>query len=227
MKSTSIRASALALALACGGLWSSAPVRAAEDPALTTAIRHLQQRWEAIKFTVPEGEAQTQQMNALGQEADAVAARFPDRPDAQIWDGILTSERASMASAFSALGLAKRARDILEKAVAADPRALDAGAPTSLGVLYYRVPGFPIGFGDKAKARNLLERAVHTAPAGLDAWYFYGDFLMAQGEYAKAAEVWRHALTFPPHPDRPLWDKNRRAMIEEQLAMIEPKLGKS
>ncbi|MGX9983112.1 tetratricopeptide repeat protein [Methylobacterium fujisawaense] len=225
--SVSIRATVLAAALACGGIWLSLPACAAEDPALANAVHHLQQRWEAIKFNVPEGEAQTQQMNALGEEADAVAARFPDRPEAQIWDGILTSERASMASAFSALGLAKRARDILEKAVAADPRALDAGAPTSLGVLYYRVPGFPIGFGDKTKARHLLERAVHTAPTGLDAWYFYGDFLMAQGEYAKAAEVWRHALTFPPHPDRPLWDKNRRAMIEEQLAKIEPKLGKS
>ncbi|MGX9984618.1 tetratricopeptide repeat protein [Methylobacterium fujisawaense] len=225
--SVSIRASILAVSLALAGGFSAAPASAAEDPALTAAVRHLQQRWEVIKFNVPEGAAQTEQMNALGDEADAVAARYPDRPEAMIWDGILTSERASMASAFSALGLAKRARDILEKAEAADPKVLDAGAPTSLGVLYYRVPGFPIGFGDKAKARRLLDRAVHTAPTGLDAWYFYGDFLMAQGEYAKAAEVWRHALTFPPHPDRPLWDKNRRAMIEEQLAKIEPKLGKS
>ena len=104
-----------------------------------------------------------------------------------------------------------------------DPARLDAGATTSLGVLYYRVPGFPIGFGDKAKARQLLEQAIKLAPNGLDAWYFYGDFLFEQKEYSKAAEAFRHALSLPPHPDRPAWDKNRRLVIEERLASIAAK----
>ena len=190
---------------------------------LSPEVRRLQTKWEAIKFGVPEGDDQTKQMNALGEDADAVAARLPGMPEALIWDGIITSERASMASAFSALGLAKRARDILEQVYKMAPAKLDAGATTSLGVLYYRVPGFPIGFGDKAKARQLLDQAVKLAPAGLDAWYFYGDFLYEQKEYPKAAEVFRHALSLPPHPDRPLWDKNRRLVIEERLASIAAK----
>jgi tetratricopeptide (TPR) repeat protein len=197
------------------------PAQAAD--AADAEVHRLQSTWEGIKFGVPEGDEQTRQMNALGDDADAVAAKFPDRPEVLIWDGIITSERASMASAFSALGLAKRARDILEKAYETAPAKLDAGAPTSLGVLYYRVPGFPIGFGDKAKARQLLEQAIKLAPAGLDAWYFYGDFLYEQKEYLKAAEVFRHALSQPPHPDRPLWDKNRRLVIEERLASIAAK----
>jgi tetratricopeptide (TPR) repeat protein len=186
-------------------------------------VHRLQSTWEAIKFGVPEGDEQTKQMNALGDEADAVAAKFPDRPEVLIWDGIITSERASLASAFSALGLAKRARDILQNAYELAPAKLDAGATTSLGVLYYRVPGFPIGFGDKAKARQLLEQATKLAPTGLDAWYFYGDFLYEQKEYSKAAEVFHHALGIPPHPDRPVWDKNRRLVIEERLASIAAK----
>ena len=80
-------------------------------------VHRLQTTWEAIKFGVPEGDEQTKKMNALGEDADAVAARFPDIVEVQIWDGIITSERASMASVFSALGLAKRARDILEQAL--------------------------------------------------------------------------------------------------------------
>jgi tetratricopeptide (TPR) repeat protein len=191
--------------------------------ALDSEVHRLQSTWEGIKFGVPEGDEQTRQMNALGDDADAVAARFPDRAEALIWDGIITSERASMASAFSALGLAKRARDLLEQAYKMAPAKLDAGATTSLGVLYYRVPGFPIGFGDKAKARQLLEQAVKLAPTGLDAWYFYGDFLFEQKEYSKAADVFRHALSLPQHPDRPLWDKNRRLVIEERLANIAAK----
>ena len=206
--------------LAVAGSWAAAG-QAAET--LSPDVRRLQTKWEAIKFGVPEGDEQTKQMNALGEEADAVAARYPAMPEALIWDGIITSERASMASAFSALGLAKRARDILDQAYNIDPAKLDAGAPTSLGVLYYRVPGFPVGFGDKAKARQLLEQAVKLAPNGLDAWYFYGDFLYTQNEYAKAVEVFQHALKIPQHPDRPLWDKNRRLVIEELLAKIQEK----
>jgi tetratricopeptide (TPR) repeat protein len=197
------------------------PAQAA-DP-VDAEVHRLQSTWEAIKFGVPEGDEQTKQMNSLGDDADAVAARFPDRPEALIWDGIITSERASMASAFSALGLAKRARDILEQAYKMAPAKLDAGATASLGVLYYRVPGFPIGFGDKAKARQLLEQAIKLAPTGLDAWYFYGDFLYEQKEYPRAAEIFRHALSLPPHPDRPAWDKNRRLVIEERLASIAAK----
>jgi tetratricopeptide (TPR) repeat protein len=190
---------------------------------LSPDVRRLQTKWEAIKFGVPEGDEQTKQMNALGEEADAVAAHAPGVLEALIWDGIITSERASMASTFYALGFAKRARDILEQAYNMDPAKMDAGATTSLGVLYYRVPGFPIGFGDKAKARQLLEQAVKLAPNGLDAWYFYGDFLYTQNEYPKAIEVFQHALKIPQHPDRPLWDKNRRLVIEELLAKIEEK----
>jgi tetratricopeptide (TPR) repeat protein len=220
MNSTLRRAVLLFIVLAIAGFHVAA-AQAAD--AAAAEVHRLQSTWEAIKFGVPEGDEQTKKMNALGEDADAVAVRFPDSVEVLIWDGIITSERASMASMFSALGLATRARDVLEQAYKMAPAKLDAGAPTSLGVLYYRVPGFPVGFGDKAKARELLEQAVKLAPTGLDAWYFYGDFLYEQKEYSKAAETFRHALTLPQHPDRPVWDKNRRLVIEERLASIAAK----
>ena len=199
------------------------PVKADDKAALNEAVQHIQNKWEAIKFDVPEGNIQTNLMNVVGLEADKLAERFPDAPEALIWDGVLTSERASMASAFSALSLANRARDILEKADRLDSNTLDAGAPTSLGVLYYRVPSFPIGFGDKEKARKLLEKATRLAPKGLDAWYFYGDFLFSQGEYAKAKDAFNHALAIPVRTDRPLWDHNRRLVIAELLQKMQDK----
>ncbi len=215
------RRSALLFILLATASFRALPAEAA-DPA-DAEVHRLQSTWEAIKFGVPEGDEQTAKMNALGDDADAVAAKYPDRPEVLIWDGIITSERASMAGPFSALGLAKRARDILQKAYEMAPAKLDAGATTSLGVLYYRVPGFPIAFGDKAKARQLLDQATKLAPAGLDAWYFYGDFLFEQKEYSKAADAFHHALSIPPHPDRPVWDKNRRLVIDERLASIAAK----
>jgi tetratricopeptide (TPR) repeat protein len=201
-----------------------APSARATDAAVTALVRQIQIKWETIKFNAPEGAKQTEQMNALGVEADAMAAKYPDQVEALIWDGIVTSERASMVNPISALSLATRARDLLEKAYGMDPTTLDAGAPTSLGALYYRVPGFPLAFGDKEKARRLLEQATAAAPTGLDAWYFYGDFLLTQGQYAKARDTFTYALSIPERPDRPLWDRNRRLVIREKLDQIKAKL---
>ena len=217
---TVVAAVLAALVLAAPRVQAAAP----QDPALNADLLHLALDWEHVKFQVEDKDLQEKQMAAVAQHAAEIAQRYPGRIEAQIWHGIIISEQASMASEngspFKAMGFAKQARDILEKAEKVDPVTLDAGAPTSLGVLYYRVPGFPIGFGDKAKARQLLQEAVADAPNGLDANYFYGDFLFEQHEYATAEKVLRHALTLPAHPDRPLWDKSRRLVIQELLTKI-------
>lgn len=220
---TLIRTTTLRAALLGALSLSAVPAFADADPAFDGALHNLEIRWETVKFTVPPGDQQTAEMEKVGAEADALMARYPNRVEAEIWDGILKSEQASMASAFSALSLAKEARAILERAYTENPAALDAGAPTSLGVLYYRVPGFPIAFGDTKKARSLLEQATASAPQGLDAWYFYGDFLMNQGETDKARQVFTYALSIPENSDRPLWDKSRRQVIKEDLAKLQAK----
>ena len=140
-----------------------------------------------------------------------------------IWDGIVTSERASLTWGFTALNLATKARDILISAERQDPKALDAGAPTSLGVLYYRVPGFPVGWGDTEKARHYLEEAVKNAPKGRDAHYFYADFLFEQREYKQAEAVVMRALSLPSHPERPIWD---RYFPEVMAGLLEKIRGK-
>src|SRR5258708_39339392 len=64
---------------------------------LSPEVRRLPTKWEAIKFGVPEGDEQTNQMNTLGEDADAVATLLPAVPEALIWDGIITTQRASLA----------------------------------------------------------------------------------------------------------------------------------
>lgn len=217
------RTTAICAALLGTVAFSSIPALADGDPAFDSALHDLEIHWETVKFTIPPGDKQTAEMEKVGAEADALMTHYPNRVEAEIWDGILKSEQASMASAFSALSLAKQAKAVLEKAYGENPAALDAGAPTSLGVLYYRVPGFPIAFGDNKKARSLLEQATTTAPQGLDAWYFYGDFLMNQGESDKARQVFTYALSIPESQARPLWDKSRRQVIKEDLAKLQAK----
>jgi cytochrome c-type biogenesis protein CcmH/NrfG len=201
-----------------------AGVSAAGNPALNADILHVALDWEHIKFEVENADEQEKKMAALAEHAGTLVQQYPNQSEPTIWLGILISEQASMAnensSPVKALRLALKARDILTEAEKVDPVALDAGAPTSLGVLYYRVPSFPLGFGDKTKARHLLQEATTNAPNGLDANYFYGDFLFQQKEYPEAAKVLKHAAALPAHPERPIWDHARRLVIQELLAKL-------
>jgi tetratricopeptide (TPR) repeat protein len=197
---------------------------AASNPALNADILQLALAWEHVKFEITNQDDQERQMAVLADRAANLAQRYQSQPEAELWLGIIISEQASMASEngspFKALGFAKRARDILEQVEKTDPAVLDAGAPTSLGVLYYRVPRFPIGFGDNAKARQYLQEAIKNAPNGLDANYFYGDFLYEQTEYPEAKKVLTRALTLPAHPERPIWDRSRRLVIQQLLSKM-------
>jgi tetratricopeptide (TPR) repeat protein len=203
----------LALAYAIGG-----PAFASNNKAMDADIHTIELRWEHIKFDENGSSDQFNHIDALAKYATSLVRKYPGRVEPLVWEGIVTSEEAGMASTLSAMGYAKSAKAVLEQAYAKNPAALDAGAPTSLGVLYARVPGWPIGFGDNDKARELLSQAVTLAPNGMDANYFYGDFLMSQHEYPAAFQVLKHALALPPQQNRPLWDKNRRAVIRELMA---------
>src|ERR1700675_2679125 len=152
---------AIAILVALGAvLYLALPAnsRAADNPALNADILKIALDWEHIKFQETDKDLQEKQMAVVAEHAAALVQQYQNRPEAMIWHGIIISEQASMASEngspFKALSFAKRAREILEPLAMTNPTLLDAGAPASLGVLYYRVPGFPVGFGDKAKARD-------------------------------------------------------------------------
>ena len=200
------------------------PAALQDNKAMDADILVVAEDWAKAKYLGKDDSERAQKMEAVVAKADALVTKYPGRVEALIWDGIVTSEQASLASMFSALSYANKARDLLTQAYKMDPKALDAGAPTSLGVLYYRVPGFPIAWGDKDKARQLLEEAVRNAPKGRDAHYFYADFLYEQGEYAKAEQILKIALALPPHPERPIWDLYFPKVMEGLLMKVHDKM---
>ncbi len=214
----------LAAAVVAGMLALGTPVaRASDNAAMDGDIRHLEHEWARIVYQVKDSDTQLSQIDALNKEAVTIVQRYPDRAEPLIWNGIVASEEAAIASIFTALGYAKDARALFEKAEKIDPKALDGAVPMSLGTLYYRVPGFPVGFGDNDKARRFLEQAMAQNPDGLDSNYFYGDFLLQQGEYDKAKHVLAHALEAPVTVDRPVWDAGRRAEVRALLGKANAK----
>jgi tetratricopeptide (TPR) repeat protein len=180
-------------------------------------VGQLQRGWEAIKYRTPATE-QEARYQALSERAAQVVESHPGRAEPLIWQGIIVSSLAGAKGGLGALSLAKQAKAQYEAALKIAPEALDGSAYNSLGVLYYKVPGWPVGFGDKAKARELLLKALAINPNGIDPNFFYGEYLVQTGKPDEAVPFLERALKAPPRPGRELADSGRREEISALLA---------
>ena len=185
--------------------------------AMTDDISQLQHEWAIIKYQTAESE-QEKQYQALAAKAGSVTALYPDKAEPLIWEGIILSTWAGAKGGLGALSLGKESRKQLEAAIAIDPDALQGSAYTSLGTLYFKVPGWPIGFGDTEMAEELLQQALTINPDGIDPNFFYGEFLLEEDRYAESVAVLNKALQAAPRPDRPIADAGRKTEIQETLA---------
>jgi len=187
-------------------------------------VASLAQSWDEITYQ-HDPAAREQALNALTERAHAEVIAAPDDPALLIWYGIIVSSYAGEKGGLGALGLCKEARASLELAIDRDPTALNGSAFTSLGTLYYKVPGWPIGFGSDKKAREYLSKALDLNPTGIDPNYFMGDFLVTQGEYGRAKTYLTTALDAPDRPGRSVGDAGRRGEVRALLAKVDQKLG--
>lgn len=215
--------------LLCGLAWlpfataaTDSPYEGKEYADAGEAVRFLQHEWARVNYRSPEAERQDA-LEALARHARAIGDRFDDRADVLVWEAITLSTYAGSLQGLSqlqAIGLVGEARDRLLEAEAIDPEALNGSVYTSLGSLYYQVPGWPLGFGDDAKAREYLHKALAINPDGIDPNYFYGDFLLDQGEYKAAERALDKALAAPQRPQRPVADAGRREEVRAALARV-------
>ena len=185
-------------------------------------LQQLQTRWAEINYETPQKQREAA-FAKLVTQADAALASEPRAPELLIWRGIILSTQAGAKGGLGALGLVKQAKASLEQALAIDPKALAGSAYTSLGSLYYQVPGWPIGFGDDEQAEKMLKQALAINPNGLDPNYFYGDFLQRQKRYEQARAALEKALAAKDRPGRELADQGRRA---EATALLQQVTGK-
>lgn len=199
-----------------------APLQAAP---LDDTLLNYQEQWARINYSVPKKEREAQ-FEALAGKLTEMMKQYPDRPEPMIWHGIVLSTWAGAKGGLGALGLVKSARADFEHSLQLSQDALHGSAYTSLGSLYYQVPGWPIAFGDDDKARELLEKALKINPTGIDSNYFYADYWLEQGDYRKAQEYFNKALQAPARPHRPLADAGRREEIRAKLELIDRKLNK-
>ena len=195
------------------------------DEALDSELTSLQHAWAKATYQTPKDQ-QEPAFKALTEQAHQLLAKNPEANEAMIWEAITLSGYAKSMGPLhpvNALKAAEQARDLLLASIKTNPQALNGSAYTTLGSLYFRVPGWPIGFGDKKKGREYLEKALQLNPTGIDSNYFYADYLRAQGEYSQAVTYYQKALQAPARPGREDADAGRKQEVEEGLRLAQSK----
>ncbi len=187
-------------------------------------VQDLQHRWAIANYETAQDDLDLA-FTSLIEDAKSAVVQNQNDPEFYIWLGIIQSTYAGKTGGLGALGLVKDAKVSLEKAMKLDDMAMSGSAYTSLGALYYQVPGWPLAFGSNKKARPLLEKALVINPNGIDSNYFYGAFLFEEKEYQRAKETLTHALAAKPRPNRALADKGRREDIQKLLEKINKQMG--
>ncbi|MBL4805280.1 MAG: hypothetical protein JKY71_10475 [Alphaproteobacteria bacterium] len=191
-----------------------------QDPVLI-ALQPIQEEWARIKYQVVDEDRQITALENLTKKAENLEARYPNRAEPKIWEGIIISTEAGIDGGLGALGKVKKAKALFESALQQDEKALAGSAHTSLGSLYYKVPGWPVAFGDDEEAEKHLKMALLINPDGIDPNFFYADFLIEDGRETEAKQYLVKALNAPDRPDRPMADAGRRQEIKAALAKLE------
>jgi tetratricopeptide (TPR) repeat protein len=182
-------------------------------------IRPIQEQWAEIKYKQPEKQ-QVERYNKLAAQARKIVESNPSVAETLIWEGIVLSSEAGAKGGLGALGLAKEARQRLDEALKLNDKALSGSAYTSLATLYAKVPGWPIGFGDKERAEEYFRKSLAINPNGIDPNFFYGEYLADRDRITEARTHLEAALKAPPRPGRELADSGRRQEIQALLAKL-------
>lgn len=191
--------------------------------AIAVEVDTLINKWADIRYRQADvdKEKKIQELKALAEEARRHATDQPDGADFHLWQGIITSTRASMIGGLAALNVAKEARDILEAALKKEHGEARAYGTAALGALYGKVPGWPIGFGSSKKAQALFEAALKLEPDNIDVNALYGEFLLDERRYKEAEAVLLHAKSLPTRPQYRVAEEGRKAEVERALARLE------
>jgi tetratricopeptide (TPR) repeat protein len=179
----------------------------------------LSESWAEIKYRMPEDQ-RVKALESLSEQAGLLLKDNPGSAEPMVWQAIILSTLAGEKGGLGALSLVKQAKKLLERAEAFDPDVLNGSVYTSLGSLYYQVPGWPLGFGDDDKAMRYLKKALAVNPDGMDPNYFYGDFMLQEKEYGEAEAALERALAAPSRESRPIADAGRRAEVEAALEKL-------
>ncbi len=193
-----------------------AQVPVASAASLPESIQEIDRRWDEIAYHWPKSQ-QAEGLGALLADIKRLKSRYPRRAEPLIWQAITLVTLASLDPGLSSLDRAAQARDLLLRAVAIDPGAMRGSAYLALACLYYKVPGWPLSFGDIKKAERYFQKALALNPGGIENHYYYGHFLGKIGRVQEALAHFQQAVRLPPDPAQPHLSLKLKHKAQEKL----------
>ncbi|MDD1613795.1 MAG: hypothetical protein LUP98_03995 [Methylococcaceae bacterium] len=163
---------------------------------LNDSLLSIESEWATIYYSTPKQKQGPGYCRLLDRTIN-LAKQHPNNAEPIIWEAIVKAANADHQDAVSALEAIHEARDLLLKAIAINPQAMDGSAYVTLGTLYYMAPKWPIAFGDEATAQKMLQTALKINPDGIDSNYFYGDFLLSNNNLNEAEKHFKRAIAIP------------------------------
>jgi tetratricopeptide (TPR) repeat protein len=142
----------------------------------------LQSEWDRIMYSSKSIDEKEEQMEKLAEKAVQWTEENKKSAELYAWAGIILSTEAGFykINVVKALAKARKAKELLHTGLEINDKVLDGSIYTTLGTLYYQVPPFPIGFGDKDLAKTFLTKSIQLNPNGIDSNYFYASLKVMQ-----------------------------------------------
>jgi tetratricopeptide (TPR) repeat protein len=188
----------------------------ADDIQALAAVQPLKDEWAEVFYGLP-AKQQRQQLEDFLIRARQLVQRYPQAAEPLLMEALVLCAQAGSDGGLGALSKVRDAREVLQRAIGLDPLAMEGSAYVMLGNLYYRLPGWPLSFGDDHLARQYLETALRHFPNELDTNYFYGDFLLDQGQFEQALIYLEKAENAPVRPDSRLSDLKLKQELKPAL----------
>ncbi len=201
----------------------AAPVAAAAA-SLDEGVGQLEAHWAQANYAISGKAAQVAAFDQVVAEAEMLAGRYPGSAEPLVWKAVAETAKAGVIGGLTGFKLVKAARTTLEAAEKIDPNAANGLGLSQLGTLYYQVPGFPVAFGDRAKAGRYIKRALQVAPDSIAVNLAYADYLATGKEPFRALDILRSLLRLKPRRSQVLADNGRRAEAMALLALVQSKL---
>jgi tetratricopeptide (TPR) repeat protein len=169
------------------------PLQALSDSKeITHNFLVIQQQWEnALSF-----ESSTLRMEKLMQLREIVKSidnnQYND--SLNLLDAELLMDIAEAKSNLDSLTDLDNARKKLQNCILSKNKSISSSSAALLGHLYYKVPSFPISFGDINTAKDYFSQALRIDSSNMEANYYFAAFLQDEGMQIEADDYFKRAL---------------------------------
>jgi len=186
------------------------------------ALNRIESEWASIYYGMPKQQQGAAYARLLDKTL-TLSRQYPQDTGALFWHAVVKASYADHQDPVSALAAIYDVRDLLTKVITINPNTMGGSAYVALGTLYYRVPAWPIAFGDNKEAEKLFQTALKISPNGIDSNYFYAEFLLATHQLKEAEIHFERAGAAPVRPEQTYADTQLKNEAKLALKIIRDK----